>query len=103
MDPHVIFDCQKVLPNRYALTLAAAARCRSLARGAEPRLGPAAAGPTKLALHEIAQGAFTPDELAPYLIEPGEAPRRLSCGSKLPLCGGGDAAAPVSCCEEAVH
>jgi len=37
MDPHVVFDCQKVLPNRFALTLAAAARSRALARGAEPQ------------------------------------------------------------------
>ncbi|GEM_PF-4910677 len=38
MDTHVVFDCQKVLPNRFALTLAAASRIRALARGAEPRL-----------------------------------------------------------------
>ena len=30
MDPHVVLDCQSVLPNRFALTLAAAARSRAL-------------------------------------------------------------------------
>ncbi len=38
MDPHVIFDCEKALPNRFVLVLAAAARTRALNRGAEPRL-----------------------------------------------------------------
>ena len=67
MDPHIIFDCQKVLPNRFALTLAAAARSRALARGAEPRLDAADYSVNELALHEIAAGAFTRDELAPFL------------------------------------
>lgn len=75
MDPHIIFDCQKVLPNRFALTLAAAARSRALARGAEPRLDAADYSVNELALHEIAAGAFTRDELAPFL--PGADERRL--------------------------
>ncbi|MBN9035775.1 MAG: DNA-directed RNA polymerase subunit omega [Rhizobiales bacterium] len=75
MDPHIIFDCQKVLPNRFALTLAAAARSRALARGAEPRLDVADYSVNELALHEIAAGAFTRDELAPFL--PGADERRL--------------------------
>ncbi len=32
MDPHVVFDCQKILPNRFALALAAAARTCALKR-----------------------------------------------------------------------
>lgn len=37
MDLFLVFDCQKVLPNRFALALAAAARSRALARGAGAR------------------------------------------------------------------
>lgn len=106
MDPHIIFDCQKVLPNRFALTLAAAARSRALARGAEPRLDAADYSVNELALYEIAAGAFTRDELAPFL--PGADERRL-----LPppfpasrLRDGGSvsaAAAPASRPRETVH
>jgi DNA-directed RNA polymerase subunit omega len=106
MNPHIIFDCQKVLPNRFALTLAAAARSRALARGAEPRLDAADYSVNELALHEIAAGAFTRDELAPFL--PGADERRL-----LPppfpasrLRDGGSvsaAAAPASRPRETVH
>jgi DNA-directed RNA polymerase subunit omega len=71
MDPHVVFDCQKVVPNRFALTLAAAARSRALARGAEPRLDAADRCVGELALHEIAAGVFCERELAPFLPEAG--------------------------------
>ena len=67
MDPHVVFDCQKVLPNRFALALAAAARSRALGRGAEPRLDLDGVGAKELALHEIAAGVFDPDELVLFL------------------------------------
>jgi DNA-directed RNA polymerase subunit omega len=63
MDPFVIFDCAKILPNRFALTLAAAARSRALHRGADPRLDRPAASASDLALREIAEGAFTQSEL----------------------------------------
>ncbi|WP_235925442.1 DNA-directed RNA polymerase subunit omega [Brucella pseudintermedia] len=63
MDPHIVFDCEKVLPNRFALTLAAAARSRALNRGAEPRLDIDDASVSDLALHEIAAGVFTREEL----------------------------------------
>lgn len=69
MDPHVVFDCQKVLPNRFALTLAAAARSRALARGAEPRLGAVNGSVSELALHEIGVSVFSEHELAPFLPE----------------------------------
>jgi hypothetical protein len=65
MDPHVVFDSQKVVPNRFALSLAAAARKRALNHGAERRVaGVPAAGNGDLALHEIAAAAFTPAELS---------------------------------------
>ena len=68
MDPHVVFDCQRVLPNRFALTLAAAARKRALNRGAEPRLAPwSGAGNGDVALCELAAGAFSPEELSTAL------------------------------------
>ncbi|WP_411032798.1 DNA-directed RNA polymerase subunit omega [Shinella sp. BYT-45] len=106
MDPHLVFDCQKVLPNRFALTLAAAARSRALARGAEPRLDTDDRSASELALHEIAACAFCEHELEPFL--PGADGRR-----SLPppdpdsrLCGGGcgsAAAAPASRARETVH
>jgi DNA-directed RNA polymerase subunit omega len=67
MNPSIVFDCQKILPNRFALTLAAAARSRALNRGAEPRFGRSGSSVADLALSEIASGAFTSDELALFL------------------------------------
>ena len=72
MDPHVVFDCQKVVPNRFSLTLAAAARSRALGRGATPRLDLDDADGKEIALHEIASGVFNIDELAPFLSDTGE-------------------------------
>lgn len=71
MDPHVVLDCQKVVPNRFALALAAAARSRALRRSADPRLDIDDVGANDLTLHEIAAGAFTQNELAPFL--PGKS------------------------------
>jgi DNA-directed RNA polymerase subunit omega len=72
MDPHVVFDSQKVVPNRFALSLAAAARKRALNHGAERRVaGVPAAGNGDLALHEIAAAAFTPAELSTAVRGPG--------------------------------
>ncbi|MBZ9822835.1 DNA-directed RNA polymerase subunit omega, partial [Mesorhizobium sp. CA4] len=76
MDSLVVFDCAQVIPNRFALTLAAAARSRALHRGAEPRSNRPAASASDLALHEIAEGAFTPAELGLFL-EGESAPRLL--------------------------
>lgn len=67
MDPTVVFDCERVLPNRFALTLAAAARSRALNRGQPARLARSATSTVDLALHEIAADAFTEKELAPFL------------------------------------
>ncbi|MGI0526727.1 DNA-directed RNA polymerase subunit omega [Rhizobium giardinii] len=106
MDPHVVFDCQKVMPNRFALTLAAAARSRALARGAEPRLDAANRSVSELALHEIAAGVFRERELAPFL--PGTDGRRSlpppDPGSKLRDGGSARAAAaPASRALETFH
>ncbi|MEZ2409262.1 DNA-directed RNA polymerase subunit omega [Bosea sp. RCC_152_1] len=73
MDPLVVFDCEKVLPNRFAVALTAAARSRALRRGALPRSQAMAVGADELALREIAEGAFTPVELAQFLGGPGRA------------------------------
>lgn len=70
MDPNVVFDCLKVLPNRFALTLAAAARSRALNRGAEPRIDRHAETYSELALREFAAGVFTPGELSALLSGP---------------------------------
>lgn len=106
MDPHVVFDCQKVLPNRFALTLAAAARSRALGRGAEPRLDPNNASVSDLALHEIAAGMFTRNELAPFLPGEGGRPSLPPPDPDSQLGGGGReraAAAPASRSRETVH
>ena len=73
MDPNIIFDCEKVLPNRFGLALAAAARIRALNRGSGPRIRVADAGTTaECALREIAAGVFRLDELAPFMSGPKE-------------------------------
>lgn len=69
MDPNVVFDCEKIVPNPYALALAAAARARALNRGAAPRVNVSAANATERALQEIASDAFSKDELVPFLPE----------------------------------
>jgi DNA-directed RNA polymerase subunit omega len=107
MDPFVVFDCAKVLPNRFALTLAAAARSRALHTGAQPRSDRPAASASELALHEIGEGAFTLAELGLYLEGPGGPwllPRPPAWDPKLR--GGAppqSAAVPVSPSGETVH
>lgn len=107
MDPHVVFDCQEIVPNRFALTIAAAARARALTRGAEPRIDLPHESVSDLALHEIAGSAFSQEELAPFLPE-------LASTTLLPapdpttteLRGDGTtsaAAAPVASPQETVH
>lgn len=103
MDPFVVFDCQKIVPNRFALTLAAVARSRALNRGAEPRLDRPGHNTRELALHEIASGAFTTKELAPYLLRGQRTP---ALPAPAPLRGGDAetlALAPPSPPEETLH
>ena len=68
MDPFVVFDSQQVLHDRFALTLAAAMRSRALKAGKEPRIDRRDLPAQDLALHEIAAGAFTDEELAPFRV-----------------------------------
>lgn len=105
MDPLIVFDCERVLANRFALAVAAAARSRSLNRGAEPRLEMPGATASEIALTEIAQRSFLPDELALFLIEPAEAKPPHSSEPPIQVRGGGRhaEAAPVSESSEAVH
>lgn len=107
MDPHVIFDCETALPNRFVLVLAAAARTRALNRGAEPRLALPHRNASDLALQEIAAGAFKVNELAPFLFPQRAEARLLPAPSTMSeLCGDGRskaAAAPAASPTEAVH
>lgn len=49
MDPFIVYNCEKFVPNRFALALAAASRCRVLNRGADPRTGELAGSGVDLA------------------------------------------------------
>lgn len=107
MDPLAVLDCAKVLPNKFALTLAAAARSRALHRGAPPRSYRPAASASDLALHEIAEGAFTPAELGLFLDGPsGPELFPRAPASEPELCGGTpsrSAAASVCLPGQTVH
>jgi len=103
MDPHVVFDGQKVLPNRFALSLAAAARKRALNHGAEPRLvGSPDASNGDLALREIAAAAFTQAELTAALRGAATLLREQGLPSSLPATPDG-AAAPRLPPKETIH
>ncbi len=91
MNPLIVLDAGKVVPDRFALAVAAAARARALCRGAEPRLeGHVEPEPhlvSHLALSEIASRAFTEEELAPFLPEGAAGAPRLGPPGALPkLC-----------------
>ena len=104
MDPLVVFDCQKQVPNRFGLALAAAARTRALRNGAPVQVQAPELYSTELALREIAAGVFTPRELGVFI--PGSsmphllaAPDELCDSEPLPK----DAAAPGSPLRDTVH
>lgn len=78
MDPFVVFDCQQVMLDRFALALAAAARSRALLRGAQPKLVGSGKGATEVSLQEMAGRAFSREELAPFLRLGGARPRSAS-------------------------
>jgi DNA-directed RNA polymerase subunit omega len=67
MDPLAVFDCQRFVPNRFALVLAAAARGRALRRGVAPRITAATDCAAVIALQEIAAGAVTAEEIDQFL------------------------------------
>jgi len=94
MDPLTVIDAKKVVPDPFALTVAAAARARALRHGAEPRIDAEAEPGAQLALSEIAAGAFAEEELAPFLSNAPAKERRLAPPAARPrLCHGGQAAA----------
>jgi len=98
MNSLIVFDAQKVVPDPFALTVAAAARARALRLGAEPRIDAEVEPGPQLALSEIAAGAFAEEELAPFLPDCGAGVPRLAPPHRgLTLCDGGQmaAAAPV--------
>ena len=78
MDPLLVFDCDKHMPNRFALALAGAARARALRAGVPPRIGVTESSRAEIALREIASGVFAPEELDAFL--PGRPMPRLLAG-----------------------
>ncbi|SDR63514.1 DNA-directed RNA polymerase subunit omega [Rhizobiales bacterium GAS113] len=70
MNPLLPVDCNRFVPDRFALVHVAAARARALNRGTKPRLPAAAAPPCELALREIAAGTLTVEEIDQLLLEP---------------------------------
>jgi DNA-directed RNA polymerase subunit omega len=84
MDPLIVFDCEKAVPNRYALAIAAAERARALIRGGELYLRKRRrATPVELALREIA-GSDTSTRIKPTvgLHEHGVRPSRRKSASR---------------------
>lgn len=85
MNPLIVFDARKVVPDPFALTLAAAARARALLQGAEPRLHLGAEPGPDLAMTQIAADAFAEEELAPFLTEPPGVPRLPAARPRLAI------------------
>ncbi|WP_210528520.1 DNA-directed RNA polymerase subunit omega [Rubellimicrobium arenae] len=96
MNPLIVFDAKKVVPDPFALTLAAAARARALRQGAEPRVIAGAAPGPHLALAEIAAGAFAKGELASFLPDAAGVPRLAPPKPRLAIGDGGRPAVAVS-------
>jgi DNA-directed RNA polymerase subunit omega len=91
MDPHIVFDCAKVIPNTFELAMAAAARTRALARGAAPCVGKETSALQDLALREIAGGKFSRDELRLFALDGvAGAFARAGHGNLLEFRGGGE-------------
>src|SRR4028119_2205355 len=94
MDPLIVIDAKKVVPDPFALVMAAAARARALRHGAEPRASVPVEPAPDLALSEIASGAFAAEELAPFLPDcRAGVPRLEASKARLELCDGGQTAA----------
>jgi DNA-directed RNA polymerase subunit omega len=104
MDPLIVYDCQKQVPNRFGLALAAAARARALRKGVPVRVQTAGLESTEVALREIASGAFTPKEIGVFL--PGTSMPPL-LGAPDQLCDSEpwqkQAVAPESLSRDTVH
>ena len=97
MNPLIVLDAKKVVPDPFALALAAAARVRALRQGSEPRVDADVSLGPDLALSEIAAGAFAQEELAPFLPGAGRVLRLPSLESRHEIGDGRRpaAAAPV--------
>ena len=98
MDPLIVFDAKKAVPDHFALVVAAAARARALQGGAEPRVDVHSEPGPHLALSEVVSGAFAEEELEPFLPDcRAGVPRLGAPKAGLELCNGGQgvAAAPV--------
>jgi DNA-directed RNA polymerase subunit omega len=104
MDPLVVFDCQKQVPNRFGLALAAAARARALRKGAPVQVQAPELDSTELALREIAAGVFALRELGVFL--PGSSMPSL-LGTPDQFCDSeplqNEAVAPGSPSRDTVH
>lgn len=70
MNALAVFDCLRVVPDRYALVAAAAARAHALRRGQTPRIATTTASAPLTALQEIAAGAITAEEIRQFLSSP---------------------------------
>ncbi|RWH82159.1 MAG: RNA polymerase rpb6 [Mesorhizobium sp.] len=107
MDPLIVFDAQRTIPNPFALAVAAAGRARALARGAEPRLPASPKSRPHLALSEIAGNAFETREIEPFLltksISPRDSVRSKSGPKKLRGVGPNRPAAAPPLAPRAVH
>ena len=89
MNTLITIDAKEVVPNLFALAIAAAARTRALRHGAEPRVHTEVEPGPHLALSEIAANAFAQEELAPFLPKAGTETPRLALHGALPkLCDG---------------
>jgi len=88
MNPLIVIDAAKAVPDPFALAMAAAARARALRRGAPPRSDADARPGPDLALCEIASSAFAEEELAPFLPDTALV-SRLAPPKALPRLGGG--------------
>jgi DNA-directed RNA polymerase subunit omega len=80
MLPAITMDCQRAVPNRFALVLLAAARIRALMRGDAPRVPQNADPPLQVALREIAAGVIDSTWLRRELGRRGEDEESAAVG-----------------------
>ena len=96
MNPLTVLDARELVPDLFALALAAAARVRALRQGSEPRVDADVGPGPDLALSEIAAGAFAKEELAPFLPDASRVLRLSSLGSQNKIGDGGRPAVAAS-------
>tara|TARA_B100000614_G_scaffold259350_1_gene283770 strand:- start:10879 stop:11130 length:252 start_codon:yes stop_codon:yes gene_type:complete len=76
MNPYIVIDAKKVVPDHFGLVLAASARGHALKAGAQPLVDDAECSPAELAMKEIASRAISEDDLTNFLS--ATKPRQLS-------------------------